>query len=291
MEDVGDAPTFHREICDEMDRVSYVDKNAKVVVAAPRSHAKSSYLSKAKPLREIVYRLRKYIIIISETPSVSGPNLEWIANQLKHNEKLRKDFGPLLHPKQQMNPKDNTSEFVAWEPMDDDRQRQICKVEAASTGQALRGRNWNGVRPDLIICDDLEDKRNTNTEQLRQELFDWFTKVVMPLGDPAGKKTAIIYMGTVVHVDALLVKVMQRADFKTKLYRALIEEPNRMDLWEECRAIYQDPEREKEARKAEAEAFYREHKNEMDDGAVVLWPEVRTLWSLLRWKWDNGSRA
>ncbi|MDT2248011.1 hypothetical protein P7H16_15245 [Paenibacillus larvae] len=54
----------------------------------------------------------------------------------------------------------------------------------------------------LVICDDLEDKRNTNTEQLRQELFDWFTKVVVPLGDPAGKKTAIIYMGTVVHVDA-----------------------------------------------------------------------------------------
>ena len=291
LEDVADAPQFHKEICDEMNRISYVKRNGKVAVAAPRSHAKSTYLSKANPLHEIVYRLRKYIIVISETPTVSSANLEWIANQLKHNEKLRKDFGPLLHPKQQMNPRDNTSEFVAWEPMEDDRQHQICKVEAASTGQALRGRNWNGVRPDLVICDDLEDKRNTNTEQLRQELFDWFTKVVMPLGDPAGKKTAIIYMGTVVHVDALLIKVMKRTDFKTKRYKALIEEPNRTDLWEKCRSIYLDPERPEDERAEAAETFYLAHKAEMDEGAIVLWPEVQPLWKLMRWKWDNGSRA
>ncbi|MDT2249277.1 hypothetical protein P7H16_23475 [Paenibacillus larvae] len=84
----------------------------------------------------------------------------------------------------------------------------------------------------MVICDDLEDKRNTNTEQLRQELFDWFTKVVVPLGDPAGRRPAIIYMGTVVHVDALLIKVMKRTDFGTKRYKALIEEPNQTDLWE-----------------------------------------------------------
>lgn len=35
----------------------------------------------------------------------------------------------------------------------------ICLIEATSEGKSLRGRNWNGVRPDLIICDDLEDER------------------------------------------------------------------------------------------------------------------------------------
>ncbi|MEV2910640.1 phage terminase large subunit [Paenibacillus larvae] len=288
-ENAEDAPDFHKEICGEMDRISYVNKNGKVVVAAPRSHAKSTYLSKAEPLREIVYRLRSYIICISETPSVAVGNLEWIANQLKYNEKLRKDFGPLLHPKQQANARDNTSEFVAWEPMDNGRQRQICKVEAASTGQAIRGRNWNGKRPQLIILDDLEGKKNTNTAQLRLEMFDWFTKEVTPLGDPAGEKTAFIYMGTVVHADALLVKVMQRADFKTKRYKALIEEPNRTDLWEKCREIYLNVENPNRAK--DAEAFYVANKAEMDEGTVVLWPEVQPIWKLMCFKWDNGSRA
>lgn len=289
LESPDDAPQFHKEICAEMDNVSYRERNGKVAVAAPRSHAKSSFLSKAKPLRELVYRLRRYIILISETPTVSSGNLEWIANQLKSNEKLRRDFGPLLHPKQQMNPKDNSSEFIAWEPREDGGQRLLCRVEAASSNQALRGRNWDGARPDLVICDDLEDKRNTNTEQQRQEMRDWFTQVVVPLGDPAGKKTALIYMGTVLHTESLLRTVMRRGDFKTRLYRALIEEPSRLDLWETCRSIYL--ELENPSRAEDAEAFYNTNKAEMDDGAVVLWPEVQPLWKLMRWKWDNGSKA
>ncbi|MDT2273789.1 hypothetical protein P7H20_01255 [Paenibacillus larvae] len=57
--------------------------------------------------------------------------------------------------------------------------------------------------PDLVICDDLEDKRNTNTEQLRQELFDWFTKVVSAVGRSGRQEDCNNHMGTVVHVDAL----------------------------------------------------------------------------------------
>ncbi|MCU6709341.1 phage terminase large subunit [Paenibacillus sp. J5C_2022] len=276
-----------------MDDVSGNEVNAKVAVAAPRSHAKSTYLSKAFPLREICYRKRKYCILISETPSVSSGNLDWIATQLKHNAKLRADFGPLLSVKQQENVKDNSAEFIAAEiDGTSGSKRPLARVEAASTGQALRGRNWNGVRPDLIVCDDLEDKRNTNTEQLRQEMRDWFAQVVIPLGDPKGLRTAIVYMGTTVHHDALLIRILtERSDFRTKIYRAIIEWPERMDLWEACRLVYQDPDKAAAERTAEARALYEANKAEMDRGATVLWPEVQSLWKLMTWKWDNGSKA
>jgi predicted phage terminase large subunit-like protein len=284
------APDFHHEICDIMNVVSTKEINKRVVVAAPRSHAKSSFLSKAFPIHEIVYRKRKYIIMISETPTVSSANLEWVKTQLQHNEKLRRDFGPLLHPKQQMNPRDNSSEFIAWEDLGEGKQRQLTLVQAASSGQALRGRNWNGNRPDLIICDDLEDKRNTNTEQLRQELKDWFRQVVIPLGDPEGKKTAIVFMGTTVHHESLLIDVMNnRSDFEKRRYQAIIKWPERMDLWEQCRQIYQNREDPNAARNAEL--FYIANKDEMDKGAEVLWPSVQPLFKLMTWKWDNGSKA
>ncbi|QHZ58604.1 phage terminase large subunit [Brevibacillus sp. NSP2.1] len=286
---IEEAPAFHHELCDVMSAVSTRDFNAKIGWAAPRSHAKSSYLSKAFPLHEIVFRKRQYIIIISETPAVATSNLDWLANQLKSNAKLRADFGPLLHPKQQVNPKDNTSEFIAWEARDNDEQRLLTLVQAASTGQALRGRNWNGYRPDLIICDDLESKKNTNTAELRQEMRDWFTQTVMPLGDPAGKKTAIVFMGTMVHAESLLRYVLDRADFKSRLFKALIDEPERMDLWEKCRDIYLNAENPNRA--DDAEAFYLANKDEMDRGASVLWPDVQPLWKLMKWKWDNGSKA
>ncbi|QNK60693.1 phage terminase large subunit [Paenibacillus sp. PAMC21692] len=275
-----------------MDDVSNNEVNAKIAVAAPRSHAKSTYLSKAFPLREICYRKRKYTILISETPTVSSGNLDWIATQLKHNEKLRRDFGPLLSVKQQENVKDNSAEFIASEPQPDGTKRPLARIEAASTGQALRGRNWNGVRPDLIVCDDLEDKRNTNTELLRQEMRDWFSQVVIPLGDPKGKRTAIVYMGTTVHHDALLVRILkERSDFRNRVYRAIIEWPERMDLWEACRLVYKDPDRPVAERVAEAESLYEANRAEMDRGAVVLWPEAQPLWRLFKWKWDNGSKA
>ncbi|WP_338533711.1 phage terminase large subunit [Paenibacillus peoriae] len=289
--DVNEAPDFHREIAVIMDDVSNVNTNDKVAVAAPRSHAKSTYLSKAFPLREIVYRKRKYEIIISETPAVSSGNLDWISMQLKHNEKLRRDFGPLLSPKQQENPKDNSSEFIAWEPTDSGIPKMLTKVEAASTGQALRGRNWNGVRPDLIVCDDLEDiKSNAATPELRQKMRDWFAQTVVPLGDPKGKRTAFVYMGTTVHHEALLVNVLyKRSDFKSRVYRAVIEWPERMDLWEACRLVYVD--RDNPDRAADAKALYEMNREEMDRGATVLWPEAQPLWKLMTWKWDNGTKA
>lgn len=288
--DKADAAEFHREISGIMDDVSSVNKNAKTAVAAPRSHAKSTYLTKGFPLHQVVYRLRKYIIIISETPSVSGPNLEWLATQLKHNAKLRADFGPLLSEKQQENVRDNSAEFIAWEDRNGSK-RQLTKVEAASTGQALRGRNWNGTRPDLIVCDDLEDgKTNAATEEQRTKLREWFQSVVMPLGDPKGEKTAIIYMGTTVHFDALLMRILyKRSDFTTKVYRALIELPTRNDLWEACREIYQDHENPK--RKVDAEEFYAENFDEMNEGVRVLWSEFQPIWKLMTWKWDNSSKA
>jgi predicted phage terminase large subunit-like protein len=289
---VEEAPTFHVEITDIMNVVSTEQVNAKIAAAAPRSHAKSTYLSKAFPVHEIVYRKRRYTIIISETPAVSKANMEWIRNQLKYNRKLREDFGPLLSPKDQANITDNSEAFIAWHPEGDSR-KQIALVEAASTGQALRGRNWNGTRPDLIVCDDLEDARpggNASTPEQRSKLRDWFSQTVMPLGDPKGKRTAFVYMGTTVHFEALLIQVLyNRSDFTSKVYRAIIDQPERLDLWEQCRLIY--VERENPNRLAEARAFYAENEAEMLRGSQVLWPEVQPLWKLMTWKWDNGSKA
>ncbi len=281
---------FHLEICDIMNHVSLVEKNAKICVAAPRGHAKSTYLSKSFPCHEVVFRNRKYIIAISETPNVSTKNLDWLKTQLKYNEKLRKDFGPLLHPKEQRNKQDNSTSFIAWEDTGES-QKLLTLVEAYSTGQAIRGANWNGYRPDLIVCDDLEDEdTNAATPEQREKLKNWFAGKVEYLGDPSGKKTAMVYMGTTVHPECLLMDILyNRPDFKTKIYRALINPPERQDLWAECESIYKDPELSPKERLELAKQFYEEHKEEMDKGAVVLWNK-KSLWDLMVAKWNNSKK-
>jgi len=227
--------------------------------------------------------------MISETPAVSTTNLEWLSLQLKNNAKLRNDFGELLSPRDQANPKDNSSEFVTWVSDGREGKTLLTKVEAASTGQALRGKNFLGNRPS-IIADDLESTKNTNTNDLREELKKWWTSVVEPIGDPAGKKTFIILMGTTVHESSLIMDLIhRRSDYKTKKYKALIAEPTRRDLWEQCRQLYlnfSDPDRA-----TKAEQFYTDNFDEMNDGAKVLWEDIQPLWKLMTWKWSNGSRA
>lgn len=289
---VEDAAEFHRELTGIMDDVSTTRVNAKIAAAISRAHAKSTYLSRAFPVSEVVYRKRKYVINISETPNVAKANMEWLRSQLKYNRKLREDFGPLLSPRDQTNITDNSEEFIAWHP-DGDSKKQIALVQAASTGQALRGRNWNGTRPDLILMDDLEDARsggNASTPEQRTKLREWMTQTVMALGDPKGARSAFVLMGTTVHRESLLMHVLyDRADFDSTVYRAIISEPARMDLWEECRLIYID--RDIPKRADVARQFYDDNHEAMNEGVEVLWAAVQPIWKLMTWKWDNGSKA
>ncbi|MBP1938185.1 phage terminase large subunit [Paenibacillus sediminis] len=82
-----------------------------------------------------------------------------------------------------------------------------------------------------------------------------------------------------------------RADFKSRVYRAIIEWPERMDLWEACRLVYADRERPVSERAEDARKLYELNREEMDRGARVLWPEAQPIWKLMTWKWDNGSKA
>lgn len=288
------AADFHKEICSTIDHVSNKEKNAKIANAASRGHAKSSYLAKGNPLREVVFRKRKFVVVISETPKVATSILEWIGWQLKTNRKLREDFGELLSHKQQLNPKDNQVEFITWENKGENEPKKLLSYFiSASTNQAIRGLNWNGVRPDYIVLDDLEGiHSNAGTPEQRVKLQEWFASDIVPLGDPKGEKTAFIYMGTIVHQDSLLNKVINdNPDFKTKKYKAIIEPPERLDLWEECRSIYLDKNLSKEERKNRAIQFYEENKSEMDKGVKVLWEEFQPIFKLMKWKWDYGSKA
>src|SRR5690625_1251788 len=109
----------------------------------------------------------------------------------------------------------------------------------------------------------------------------------MALGGPMGRRTAYIYMGTIVHEESLLNNVIHnRADFKSRLYKALVEEPDRRDLWANCEPIYHDINVAKDERLENAWSYYEKRREEMDKGAVVLWPEAKPRLELMRSKWS-----
>lgn len=109
----------------------------------------------------------------------------------------------------------------------------------------------------------------------------------MPIGDIT--RTSYVYMGTLVHGQGLLPAVLQRSDFDSKIYSAIVSEPDRTDLWNKLEEILrnvEDPDRE-----FKADQFYYENKEEMDEGARTLWNERFTYYDLMKIKINVGSKA
>lgn len=284
------APTFHHELCSLLNETTSERMNNRVCWAAPRGHAKSAYLSNAFPVHQIVYLKRNFILILSETDDAAKMFIDWVSGELKFNNKLRGDFGEHLSTRKAMNNKDNQSEFKTLSGV---------KVESSSMGKQLRGKRNGPHRPDLVILDDVESSKNTNTSELREKNHDWFNKSVIPIGDP--DKTAFVYMGTMIHSDGLLNSVLRRPDFKRKKFAAILARPEREDLWGEYESIIRglmqttqtkfDEEEDLENALKPAFDFYHINQEEMDKGVQVLWPARWAYHKLIVEKITMGSKA
>lgn len=269
-----DIAPIHREFADLCDYVNEVERNARLAIAAARGHSKSGKFSNGFPLHQIVFRRRKYVLIISETDSLSKKLIGWINKQLKYNEKLRQDFGILMHESSSRNEKDNEEAFIT---------QSNTLVEASSSGKQLRGKRHGAVRPDLVIIDDPSSQNNEGTKEAREKLVHWFNSVVVPIGS---KGTAIILVGTMVSATGLLNHVLKRKDFKPSFHGAVISEPTNPKLWNEYCEIYARAES-----MDEVDEFYEANKEALEDGVELAWPWRWSYRALMHEKVNMGTRA
>ena len=121
-----------------------------VAIAAPRGFAKSTAITHSYTLAEALFRQSKFIIIVSDTESQASLFLGDIKSELLENEDLIHLFGITSFEK--MNETD-----IIVKLKDGYRFRIIAK----GAEQKLRGTKWDGLRPDLIVIDDLEGDENS----------------------------------------------------------------------------------------------------------------------------------
>jgi phage terminase large subunit-like protein len=180
------------------------------VIAAPRGHAKSTIVTFLVPLYWICFKKKRYIVIVSETGDLAESLVSDIRHQLEENERLRADFGDLcginVRPRPQ---KWTTTDLIAAHQDENNRPLFMTRVKARSTGGSFRGIRWGDVRPDAVICDDLEKDEHVRTPEQRQKLRDWFFKVVLPAIDP--HVGGFVVVGTILHFDSLLNNLLKQA--------------------------------------------------------------------------------
>lgn len=272
-----DAAEFHRTLCSLLDDISRGGIESNVGWSVGRRHAKTAYLSNSYLCHQAVYRHKHYIVEVSETTDVAGDFIQWARNQLVFNEKLREDFGVLLHPRKSMNETDNKYEFITLTG---------TKVEAKGMGTQMRGLRHGSHRPDLFLLDDLESGDNTNTKELRAKNLNWFRTEML---EALGFGGICVYMGTIVHYDSLLNHVLtKRKDFISRKFPAILRWSEREDLWQQWREIYNA---DRDEAKDEADAFYAKNEAEMLRGTEVLWPQAYTYKYFMEKREAIGTKA
>lgn len=162
-------------------------------------------------------------------------------------------------------------------------------IKTVGSGTSVRGANWGGIRPTVVIADDFQDEKNILTDTARDKQYSKWTKEIEEVGDKAvyrnGIKikaaTKIIAIGTVLHIDCLMSRLSRNNDYYTILRQAIILDDEKTvenifesPLWQQCHDIYFSEKLNKDERKLKAKQFYEEHKSEMQ--FPVWWPE----------KWD-----
>ncbi len=179
-----------------------------VAIAAPRGHAKSTAITHAYVLASMLFRDRRFCILVSDTYEQAVMFLKDIVEELKENEELVAFFNIDTEFE-----KDAENDIIV-RFKDGGKFRIIAK----GSEQKVRGLKWGGGRPDLIVCDDLENDEIVMNDERRKKFQNWFLEALLPSRSDNG---IVRIVGTILHLDSLLENLMPPIHDK----KYTIEEP------------------------------------------------------------------
>lgn len=179
------TPDFHRELWELC-----TSNHPLVAIGAPRGHAKSTAITHAYTLAALLFREHQFVLLVSDTEGQAVGFLGDIKKELQTNEALISLFGVKGFVK------DSEADIIV--EMEDG---YLFRVIAKGSEQKVRGIKWANKRPDLIICDDLENDEIVMNQDRRDKFKRWFRGALMPCRGPKGK---IRLVGTVLHQGSLL---------------------------------------------------------------------------------------
>jgi predicted phage terminase large subunit-like protein len=259
-------------------------RGARLALAAPRGHAKTSIVSTAYTLWCICYGLEPYMVLVSNTADQARDLLSHIKRELESNTRLLEDFPELSESSQVPGP-------PRWRK-DEIITRNDIKVTAVGVGGSVRGRKHRQHRPTLVILDDIENETEVRSPDQRERLNEWFSKAILKLGSAT---TNLILVGTILHYDSLLARLVDPAKtpgWTARVYKAVIRWSERQDLWQSWETIYKGlEEHEGDTGPKAAKAFFDTSKAEMLEGTSVLWPQREGYLALMEIRVREGRAS
>jgi hypothetical protein len=294
----GDSSLFQAHFCERFPKLLRQKGGTRDWWVAPRGEAKSSLLTKVGPVWCAVQGLlekpeiRKeigweglpppfidYIVLLGAETKLPTKLLEVVKTELTANAALALDFPDVCGKTAVW----KVGEFVT---------KTNVKVEPFGAEQAIRGTFHGASRPKLLLGDDLITDAEAKSPTERENRWNWLEKSIDYLGPPDG---SVKYMGvgTILNKDDPISRAKKTIGHLVHHFKAIVQMPTNDDLWAQCEELMHNDDKRTELRLAdkgdvvEVESlpsyqFYRRHKKAMDKGAVISWPSVRSLYTLMR---------
>jgi predicted phage terminase large subunit-like protein len=162
-------------------------------VVAFRGSGKSTMITTAYPIWAILGKQqKKFITIFCQTQAQAKQHMMNLRRELEDNDLLKNDLGPFREDSDEWG-----SHSLVFSNTD-------ARITVASVEQSIRGLRHHEHRPDLIICDDVEDITSTKTREGRNKTYQWLRGEVIPAGD---KNTRLVVVGNLLHEDSLLMRL------------------------------------------------------------------------------------
>lgn len=166
-----------------------------LVIVAFRGSGKSTIVTMSYPIWAILgEQQKKFVLILCQTKSQAKQHMLNLKRELESNLLLKNDLGPFQEESDEW----GSSSLVF--------SNSSARITVASTEQSIRGLRHNQHRPDLIICDDVEDVASTKTRESRNKTYNWLTSEVIPTGD---RNTRLILVGNLLHEDSLIMRIRE----------------------------------------------------------------------------------
>lgn len=206
------------------------------------------------------YKEWEFVLKIGETISHAQSQLENCRKQFEFNNKILSIFG---------------------EMKGNGRWAQDCFqlsngfiMAATGRGGQVRGRNVDGVRPDFIHLDDVEDQESVATPEQRAKTLEWFMGDVLPARGKLKNNSTVLLNGTLLHNEALLVKLGRDPTFTT-IVLSVLDADGEPVFPEYMSREAIEREKETYARQGSLDRFYLEYFNQLvNEDTMALPPKL-----------------